>query len=291
MGSATDSRRDGGGKMSILLTNDDGIEDYERRLLPLAKAFAAFARVTVVVSSQDRSGSTHYTSCGIKKRVLESTLVCSIEEKDGAGPIEVHSVEGYPADCVYLGLRGILRHEPPDVVVSGLNGGPNLGGGWLHSGTIGAARIAAVLGVPAVAVSGVDFTRDGDIGLIADWLAELVRTPLVRRLDAGQYLTVGIPRGRLDEVRGLRFAPRSPSLGTLEFQPAEQLKNRPGAPPRTAWLMQPPTDIAEPTPGSDIDFYRQRYIVVTPMRADEHDYDLLAAWADRAPELPSWGSE
>ncbi|MEO1369720.1 MAG: 5'/3'-nucleotidase SurE, partial [Acidobacteriota bacterium] len=74
MGLAAEDRPGAGdGKLSILLTNDDGIEDYERRLLPLARAFAAFARVTVVVSSLDRSGSSHYTSCGATKRVLEST--------------------------------------------------------------------------------------------------------------------------------------------------------------------------------------------------------------------------
>ena len=218
-------------------------------------------------------------------------MVRAIAGNDGAGPIEVHAVEGYPADCVYLALRGILRHDPPDVVISGLNGGPNLGGGWLHSGTIGAARIAAVSGVPAVAVSGVDFDRDGDVGLIARWLAGLVRAPAVRQLEAGQYLTVGIPRGRLDDIRGIRIAPRSPSLGAPDFELGGQIRSRADLPRRTAWLMQPPAELAEPPPGSDIDLYRRGYIVVTPMRADEHDYGLLAAWADHFPELPDWESK
>lgn len=295
MSSAT--QQDGERRMRLLLTNDDGIEDYERRLLPLARAFASFADVTVVVSRDDCSGSSHYTSLGARKRVLESVHVETIPESKELGSIDVYAVEGFPADCVFLALRGILRDDPPDVVVSGLNGGPNLGGSWLHSGTVGAARVAAASGFPAVAVSGVDFKSDDDIETIARWLAPLVQRPVVREMGPGRYLTVGIPRGRLDKIQGIRVARRSPPLGVLDFEPVGQVRRpskaadreqTPKPPKRTIWLMQPPEHPSEPGPDTDVGLYRQDYIVLTPMRADEDDHELIASWSQTLPELPTW---
>lgn len=275
--------------MRIVLTNDDGIEDYQRRLLPLARPLATFAEVTVVVSSRDRSGSSHFTSLGSRKRALESCLRHVCPQTEDTRRIEVHEVEGYPADCVLLAVRGILRHQPPDLVISGLNGGPNLGISWLHSGTVGAARMAACYGIPALAVSGVDFGHDGAVENIAEWLARLARSPVVKDLEPGQYLTVGIPKADPHSIRGIRIARRSPALGAVYLERTQDPRRlNAGAPERTVWLSQPPEEMADPPPGTDLDLYRQGYIVLTPMRADEHDDRVLEAWKTGPLDIPAW---
>lgn len=138
--------------LRIVITNDDGVEDLEDRLYPLAKALMPFAETYIVIPSQDRSGSTHFTSIGKHKRALESELLYVKEKTEETERLEIHAVMGCPADCVSLAVGGILRDNPPDLVISGINGGANLGDAWLGSGTIGAARMAAFYGIPAIAV-------------------------------------------------------------------------------------------------------------------------------------------
>ena len=157
--------------LRIVITNDDGVEELEDRVAPLARALAAFAEVYVVIPAQNRSGTTHHMSLSMGKRSLESELVWSGRFDEGGRRVEVHVVDGYPADCVALALGGILRDEPPDLVISGPNGGPNLGPSWFGSGTIGAARIAAVFGIPAIAISGLDDSEEEAVQALAAWVA------------------------------------------------------------------------------------------------------------------------
>lgn len=292
--------------MHIVLTNDDGIYRYESRLLPLAEALAAFARVTVVVPSRDRSGCTHYNSLGEHQRTLESRRVYLAEATDERRRIEIHSVEGFPADCVALALRGMFREEAPDLLISGLNGGPNLGASWIASGTVGAARMAAHMGVPAIAVSGVNYELEGSVEAIAHWLARLARSPRVLEQQPGHFLTVGIPRRPAAEIQGIRVARRSPRLGVFYLEqgpPFHTLAltrsyrkssgrqgsgDGAGASERSVWLLQPPKIIDEPPPGSDVDLYRQGFIVVTPMVANEDVHGLIDDAESWVGELPDW---
>jgi 5'-nucleotidase len=199
--------------LRIVITNDDGVEELEDRVVPLARALAAFAEVYVVIPSQNRSGTTHHMNLSMGKRSLESELVWSGPLDEGGMRVEVHVVDGYPADCVALALGGILRGNLPDLVISGPNGGPNLGPAWFGSGTIGAARIAAVLGVPAIAISGLDDSEEEAVQALAAWVAELARSELVLGLEPGRYLTVALPQKLPSEIEGVRVALRASGLG------------------------------------------------------------------------------
>ncbi len=271
--------------LRIVITNDDGIEDLEDRLLPLAEALVPFAETYIVIPSRDRSGSTHFTSIGKYKRVLESELIYVREKTKDSERLEIHIVEGFPADCVSLALGGILHGRPPDLLISGINGGPNLGDAWLGSGTIGAARMAAYYGIPALAVSGIDDNLEGAVEAVTDWVARLARSQIVLNLEPGQYLTVGLPRVKPENIKGIRIAPRAPRAGTGYFERAQGLQ---GEEERTAWLAQPPPKITTPPAGTDMALYEEGYIIITPMRADEHDYPMLQRLDDSLEELPGW---
>ncbi|UCC74632.1 MAG: hypothetical protein JSV86_08815 [Gemmatimonadota bacterium] len=277
--------------LRIVVTNDDGVEELGDRVAPLARALAAFAEVYVVLPAQNRSGTTHHMNLSMGKRALESELVWSGQFDEGGRRVEVHVVDGYPADCVALALRGILRDDPPDLVISGPNGGPNLGPSWLGSGTIGAARAAAFFGVPAIAVSGLDDDEEEAVEALAAWIARLARSELVLALEPGQYLTVALPRKLPSEIKGVRVAPRASTLGGRYFEKAPPLIGEGEEGPRQVWLLQVPEISELPPAESDILLYSQDYIVVTAMRADEHDYTFIDELRDRLGAFPAWPPE
>jgi 5'-nucleotidase len=273
--------------MRIVITNDDGIEDLEDRLYPLAQALMPFAETYIVIPSRDRSGSTNFISIGKFKRALESELIHVEGKTDKTERLEIHVVEGFPADCVSLAVGGILRDKPPDLVIAGINGGANLGDAWLGSGTIGAARMAAFYGIPAMAISGIDDDLEGAVDAVTAWVARLARSPLVLNLEPGQYLTVGLPRLRPADIKGIRIAPRAPSLGTGYFERTQELRR---SEERTVWLAQMPQEMASPPDGTDVALYMENIIIITPMRVDEHDYPMLKKLAERIDEIPEWKS-
>lgn len=121
----------------ILLTNDDGI--HAEGLKALAKAVADFATVSIVAPSREQSGAA-------QSLTLRQPIICNqMGEREWA-------VDGTPADCVIVAMHKLLP-EKPDLVISGINHGANLGENAYYSGTVGAAREAALHHVPAVAMS------------------------------------------------------------------------------------------------------------------------------------------
>lgn len=254
----------------VLITNDNGLDDP--KIVALARAFAPHAETWVVAPREDRSGSTHFISVSRTGR-LEAT-----PRELGHG-IRAWAVDGYPADCVLLARYGLMRDALPDLVVSGINGGPNLAHDWLGSGTVGAARMAAYLGVPAIAVSGLDDDIPGAVEAATRWVVALAQSEAVRTLTSGQYLTVSLPRVAPSAIAGVRVARRAGLLLDLSFDAS-------GGTDGKVWklAMTPRNPAVEP--GRDAALYEARYIVVVPMRADEHDEPLESRLTGQS--LPTW---
>ncbi len=249
---------------SVLLTNDDGIDDPG--LNALAHAFSRVAETVVVAPTGDRSGSTHIVSVFTK-------YILQVQERSLGEGIRAYAVDGYPGDCVLLALRGLLVENPPDLVVSGINGGPNLGDDWLASGTIGAARLAAAWGVPAIAVSGLAAGTPEAAAAVADCVVRLARSDLARGLGAGRYLTVSFPRTDPSEFKGVRIAERAGGLLDFRLRLVEENISGPGS---ALWALQRPQPIPPADSTSDAALYREGYVIIVPMRADEHDRELLS---------------
>ncbi|HKJ91831.1 MAG TPA: 5'/3'-nucleotidase SurE, partial [Longimicrobiales bacterium] len=158
----------------MLLTNDDGIGS--RGLRALARAFAdAGVQTFVAAPNRNRSGSGNLMTS------LQASSLLTEPMNLGHG-ITAWAVNAFPADCVLFALRGPLRDDPPDLVVSGPNHGGNVGEAWFISGTVGAARTAAFFGVPAVALSGVNMRDSLSIAATAAWFVKFVQSEPVRRL-------------------------------------------------------------------------------------------------------------
>src|SRR5688572_24185344 len=124
-------------QLRILLSNDDGYQ--ARGLRTLAEHLAPLAEVVVVAPDRNRSGASNSLT-------LETPL--RVERVDH----DLYYVNGTPTDCVHIAITGLLEHEP-DVLISGINNGANLGDDVLYSGTVAAAMEGRFLGIPSIAVS------------------------------------------------------------------------------------------------------------------------------------------
>jgi len=249
----------------ILVSNDDGI--HAPGLAALAEALAAVGEVYVVAPDRERSAVGHALTL---HRPLRVELL---------GPRR-YSVNGTPTDCVNLAILGILPVRP-DVVVSGINSGPNLGDDVTYSGTVSAAMEGSLLGVPALAVSLVEGAERSAYGPAARVAVELTRL-LLRDRDSGvTLLNVNVPGGTPRGRRMTRLGRRTYSEKVTEQRdPRGKVYYWIGAGP-PAWEAGEDTDFAAVHAG---------YVSVTPLHLDLTSYDGLRglkAWeADGAPAGP-----
>ena len=260
--------------VQILLTNDDGIQSSG--IAVLRRALEGLGDVTTI--APDRN-----TSAVARGITIERPLhLASAEFGDG---FEALACDGTPSDCVRIGLLGV-RCPTPDLVVSGVNLGANMGADVSYSGTVGAAFEAAVRGLPALAFSVESQTPD--------WLAEsepvlraLVEHVIARGLPRHSMLNVNFPDRPLAEIRAIRPARLGGaschdrvSLSREDAEPAAPSGPGPSA-AAVAYFVPCDHPSAGEWADTDFDVVAQGCVSVTPLRYDLLDTDLLR-------ELASW---
>jgi len=199
--------------MRFLITNDDGFD--APGLAALYRALSELGTVTVVAPSVCHSAKGHAVNTHVPIRVMHRDV-------DPFGRIDI--VDGSPADCVRVGLTG-LNHERPDFVIAGINPGANLGVDLFYSGTAAAAREAAIMGVPAIAVS--RYVRP-DISInwqqITPHVTSALRnlTATERTLPAGQFWNLNFPAvAETEYPKELTIAPQGLQSHEIIFSPVE----------------------------------------------------------------------
>ncbi|HIG74157.1 MAG TPA: 5'/3'-nucleotidase SurE [Bacteroidetes bacterium] len=249
----------------ILLSNDDGID--ARGIAALASALDGLGELAVVAPFEEQSAVGHAITVRDPMRVH----AWPFEGVDG--PLWARAVTGTPADCVKIACQRLLPRMP-DLVVSGINHGPNTAVNVLYSGTVSAATEACILGVPSIAVSHGDW-RPEDFeaaGIAARRVAEHV---LERGLPPGVLLNVNVPGGSPDDIAGYQVTRQARARWEEEFEERLDPMNRP-----YYWLGGRFIDLDE---GADTDLHamREGYVSVTPLQIDLTAYahlDDLAAW-------------
>jgi 5'/3'-nucleotidase len=244
-------------KPLILLTNDDGY--FAEGILALARHFKEAAQTVIVAPDREKSA----TSLSI---TLRRPLRVEKIRKD------VFAVDGTPADCIYLALQMILP-RPPDLIISGINRGPNLGQQDIsYSGTVAAALQGTFLKIPSAAISAIpDASGRHDFGLSAGFALKLAARVIRHRLPAGLTLNINVPP---PPVRGVRMT----KLGEKRYNP-EIVEKKDPRDNIYYWIGS-----GKPTPiggrASDVWAVSRGYISVTPLHTDLTDYAALArpAW-------------
>ena len=230
--------------MRILISNDDGY--LAPGIVALANALAPIAEIVVVAPDGNRSGSSNSLT-------LDRPL--SVQRADNG----FYFVNGTPSDCVHVALTSLLSFTP-DLVVSGINQGQNMGDDTLYSGTVAAATEGFLFGIPAIAFSQVD--RDW---AHLDAAAQIARTIVERKFDTMQkpyLLNVNIPNLPLAQLRGLAAT----RLGKRhQSEPVFKATDPHG---REIYWIGPPGGQKDASEGTDFHATSQGFISITPLRVD-----------------------
>jgi 5'-nucleotidase len=244
--------------MQILLSNDDGV--FARGINILAEALQEIADIYIVAPDRNRSGASNSLTLNAPLHIRK------IADK-------IVSIEGTPTDCVHLAITGLLE-TIPDMVISGINEGANLGDDTLYSGTVAAAIEGRFLGLPAIAISlvGANCQHYETAAKVAK---RLVIHSITDKLPAYTILNVNVPDVPFDELRGwevTRLGRRHKSEPTIATQDPR------GNP---VYWVGPPGPEEDAGPGTDFYAVHHQKVSVTPLQIDLTHYaafDVLSSW-------------
>jgi len=244
--------------MNVLLTNDDGV--LAPGLRHLKEALAPFGRVTIVAPDRDQSAASHALT-------LQRPFRIQAHEPD------VYSVDGTPTDCVITSFYGLLE-ERPDLVISGINVGPNMGEDVFYSGTVAAAIEGSLQGTPAIAASFAS-REVTDLDEPARFIARLVGRLLEKGLPRRHLLNVNFPGRAWPEILGVKVT----RLGSRIYHDTLVKKVDPRG--RDYYWIGGEDPEWESIAGTDFHAVHEGWISVTPLRLDLTAEPALA-------ELEAW---
>lgn len=248
--------------MRILLTNDDGIHADGLRAMYHALVQAGH-EVYAFAPETEQSGVSGAITFHMPLRVREI--------RDGA--FTGHSVSGTPVDCVKLALTTLLPARP-ELVVSGINAGSNLGGDVYYSGTLGAAVEGAFLGLPALAVSRrMQGRSEPGFESVAQHAADFIGRIAWAALPPKRVLNLNFPACPVHEARGLRLCPLSLTTWDDAYLRREDPRGRP------YWWLHGELPPSSPTPRTDSELVREGWITLTPLQLDLTDAGLMTRLA------------
>jgi 5'-nucleotidase len=244
--------------MKILVTNDDGIN--AAGIIALEAELQKIGQVTVVAPDSEQSAVGHAITLSDPLRVKQLAK-------------HRFAVSGTPADCVKLAIRTILKSRP-DVVVSGINLGPNTGYSVLYSGTVSGATEAAILGLPAFAISLNSFSKP-DYSVAARFAAKLAKLVVRNGLPKKTLLNVNVPALPHRRIRGVRITRQSETAFVERFEKRSDPRKR-----LYYWLTGEIFKL-EGEEESDSRALYDKHISITPLRCDMTDHSQLE-------ELKNW---
>ena len=255
-------------KLRILVSNDDGVHALGIRIL--YRELRKIAEVKVVAPLDEKSTTGHSLTLHKPLRVIPI-------EKDFYG------CSGSPADCVYLGLRH-LYDSYPDLVISGINRGANLGQDVYYSGTVSAAREASILGIPSIAVSlCINFAHSGPDTELHFATAARVAARLVRQFKREQLphhtlLNLNVPDVPLGKVKGIRLARQG-----FQYYGGTLLKRKDHRGRDYFWVGGKYKGFKNEQ-GTDCAAVAEGYASLTPLKLDSTDLQYLASLSEDWPQ-------
>jgi len=234
-----------------LLTNDDGIQ--AEGLLALKNEIAKIGQVWVVAPDREQSATSHSLTLQYPIRINK------IADR-------FYSVDGTPTDAVMLAVRSILKRKP-DILISGINHGPNLGDDVSYSGTVAAAMEGTILNIPSIAVSNVNWNAK-HFSFAAKFVKKLVLFVLKNGLPKDTFLNVNVPdkKQTLKKYKVTRLGKRLHNDVVID-----KISQRAG---EYLWIGEQ-TSIWEKEDDTDYAAIQKGYVSITPLHLDMTDYKAM----------------
>ncbi len=240
--------------MKILVTNDDGVRAQGIQFL--AEALSKLGEVIVVAPDRERSAVGHALTLHHPLRAVKLD-------------VNIFAVDGTPTDCVNLGIHSLLPFKP-DIVVSGINRGGNLGDDITYSGTVSAAMEATLMGIPAFAVSLITDGEGSNYQAAASFAVKLARTIFREGLPADTFLNVNVPDLPTDSLLSALITRQGKRVyeGTIESKVDPRGRDY-------YWIGTADLNFID-LEGSDYTAVSRGHISVTPLHLDLTNYDSFA---------------
>lgn len=261
------------GTFRVFASNDDGL--FSPGMIELARRLSPLAELTIVAPDGPRSAASH--SITLHKPLRLEPAPAFPWPPDAREPHAAYTCSGSPTDCVMLGVLEILKERPPHLVVSGINDGQNLAEDLTYSGTVAAAMEAAILGLPAIALS-LDHRGEGHFATASHFLVELtgrvffadaregagawnaVDTATLLARHAGKlFLNVNVPDLPAEQVKGLKLC-RTGFRGYRDV--VRKMRDPRGRP--FFWIAGERV-LADVREGSDVKALEDGWVAVTPL--------------------------
>lgn len=237
--------------MKILLSNDDGV--HAQGIHELKRALSDIADVVLVAPDRNRSGASNSLTLETPLRVIEL-------EKN------VYSVQGTPTDCVHFALNELLKEDKPDLVVSGINHGANLGDDVLYSGTVAAAMEGHFLGVQSIAIS---LAGKHHFETAAHVAKQLVEQHLIHPIPTNRLINVNVPDIPIHDLEPFKVT----RLGARHH--AEDMIKQKDPRGHEIYWLGPPGKEQDAGEGTDFHAISNRFVSITPLQVDLTAHESL----------------
>lgn len=247
--------------MKILISNDDGV--HAEGLQVLAKAIRRICKDAIVVAPlEEKSTTGHSLTLHKPLRIISIT-----------GQKNTYGINGSPADCVYIGMKEILKHKP-GLVISGINRGSNMGQDVYYSGTVSAAREACIMGIPSLAVSlSCDTPKSEARGLYfesaANYAVQLIRMIQKHGLPKHTLMNLNVPNRPLKQIKGIKTA----RLG-FRYYGGKILKRKDHRGKPYYWIGGQYQGFLNEKE-TDCHAVEEGYAAITPLKLDGTDYSFF----------------
>ena len=243
-------------KIKVLLVNDDGYYSEGIRAIRNLMKERGFEVITIT-PDRNMSGSSHSLTFTRPLKIVQL-------EKD------LYYIEdGTPADCVHLGYYIVLGGEKPDILVSGINTGPNLGNDIFYSGTVGAAREGTILGIPSIAISP-SSSKNPNYKELAEISLDIIEKVLKNGLPEKTFLNLSIPNIPKNQIKGIKITKQG--RGAYEEEIREYISPS-GI--KYYWIGGRENFTEKCEENSDYTTVREGYISITPVEIDLTAYDKI----------------
>lgn len=246
--------------MQILLCNDDGIS--APGIIALAGALAGLGQVTVVAPDVERSAASNSITLSHPLRVKEVKFPAAVEK--------AFAVSGTPADCAKIALANLLGSRP-DVVVSGINRGPNMCVDIFYSGTVAAAFEGAFKGIPSFAVSLDSYNADADYSVAAEWGSRCVRQLFELGAPPAKVYNINVPALPASQIAGLKLT----RAGKVDYREVYDHRLDPNG--RSYYWIQGWPEIKDESPECDMVAVKSGFVSLTPLQPDLTDFSTMNA--------------